>query len=61
MKSRTLLILEVIWIIVGIASVAAGIRYAVSPGGTRTFVFFGMALVSFLFAWVRHSQRKNSK
>jgi len=57
MKSRTLLILEVVWLVVGVASIAEGIRYAISPGGARTFIFFGMALVSFLFAWVRHSQR----
>jgi hypothetical protein len=60
MKNRTLLILEVVWIIIGIASAAAGIRYAISPGGTRTIVFFAMALVSFLFAWVRHNQRKKN-
>jgi hypothetical protein len=58
MKNRTLLILEVVWIIVGIASVAAGIRYAITPGGPKSFIFFGMALVSFLFAWARHTQRK---
>jgi hypothetical protein len=61
MKNSTLRILEVVWIIVGVASTAEGIRYAISPGGARTFVFFGMAIVSFLFAWARHSQRKNSK
>jgi len=60
MKNRTLLVLEVVWIIVGTASIAAGIRYAISPGGTRTLVFFGMALVSFLFAWARHNQRKKN-
>ena len=60
MKNSSLLILEIVWIIVGIACIIAGIIYAISPGGARTFVFFLMALVSFLFATVRHRQRKNS-
>lgn len=60
MKNKFLLILEIVWIIVGFASIAAGVRYAVSPGGLKTIIFFVMAIVAFLFAWVRHTQRKKN-
>ncbi|MGD0582918.1 MAG: hypothetical protein ABR974_08235 [Bacteroidales bacterium] len=61
MRNSGLLILEIVWIIIGIASVAAGINYAISPGGMKTIIFFLMALIAFLFAYVRHTQRKKQK
>ncbi|HOO98364.1 MAG TPA: hypothetical protein PLV06_12920 [Bacteroidales bacterium] len=57
MNKKVLLIIEVVWIATGILSVAAGIRYALTTGGSRTFIFAALALVSFLFAWIRHRQR----
>jgi hypothetical protein len=61
MRNSSLLALEIVWIIIGIASIAAGVKYAISPGGMKTIVFFIMALVAFLFAFVRHTQRKKQK
>jgi len=55
-----LLILEIIWWATGIISIAAGIRFAVTGGGIKILLFIVMALVSFLFAWLRHQQRKKS-
>lgn len=60
MNKKTLLILEIVWIAVGIACLAAGIQYAIKTGGPRVFIFPVMALVSFAFAWVRHKQRKKN-
>jgi hypothetical protein len=60
MKSRSLLILEIIWIVIGLVCVVAGIRSAIFTGGTQFLIFTIMAVVSFGFAWVRHSQRKKS-
>jgi hypothetical protein len=60
MKSRSLLILEIIWIVIGLVCTAAGIRSAMVTGGTQFLIFTMMAVVSFGFAWVRHSQRKKS-
>jgi hypothetical protein len=60
MNKRLLLILEIIWIITGILCLAAGTRFAVQTGGKRTLIFLLMALVSFLFAWLRHRDRKKS-
>jgi Flp pilus assembly protein TadB len=60
MSNRHLLIHEIIWITVGILCIAAGIRYAITTGGTKIIVFTLMALVSFIFALIRHRQRKKS-
>jgi hypothetical protein len=58
MRNSYLLILEIIWWATGFLSLAAGIRFAVTEGGAKTFIFILMAAVSFLFAWIRHKQRK---
>jgi hypothetical protein len=60
MNKRSLLILEIIWILVGIVCLAAGTRYAINTGGSRIFIFLLMAIVSFTFAFARHRQRKKS-
>jgi hypothetical protein len=58
MNKRYLIVLEVIWIITGILCLIAGIRYATGPGGKKTFIFFLLAAVSFLFAWFRDREKK---
>jgi hypothetical protein len=60
MSKKHLLILEIIWASTGILCIAAGIRYAITTGGSRIFIFILMALISFLFAWLRHRERKKS-
>jgi hypothetical protein len=60
MRNSSLLVLEIIWIATGILSIAAGIRFAITTGGPKITVFLLMALISFLFAWLRHKQRKKS-
>jgi hypothetical protein len=58
MNKRYFIVLEVIWIITGVFCLFAGIRYATGPGGKKTFIFFLLAAVSFLFAWFRDRERK---
>jgi hypothetical protein len=58
MRNSSLLILEIIWISTGVLSIAAGVRYATVTGGNKIFIFALMALISFVFAWLRHKQRK---
>jgi Ca2+/Na+ antiporter len=58
MNKRYLIILEVIWIVTGILCLIAGIRYATRSGGNKTYIFFLLAIVSFLFAWLRDRERK---
>jgi hypothetical protein len=58
MRNSSLLVLEIIWITTGVLSIAAGIRFAISGSGNKTLIFAAMAVISFLFAWLRHNQRK---
>jgi hypothetical protein len=60
MNKKSLLVLEIVWIAVGVLCIAAGISYAFKSAGPRVYVFFLMALVSFTFAFIRHKQRKKS-
>jgi hypothetical protein len=52
--------MEILWLTTGVLCLGAGIRIAVTTGGNKVFVFALMSLVSFLFAWLRHKQRKKS-
>lgn len=58
MTKKAILILEIVWIIIGIASAIAGIHYAINTGGPRILIFVLMTLVAFGMAWLRHYQRK---
>jgi hypothetical protein len=60
MRNSSLLILEIIWIVTGLLCVAAGIRFAITDGGSKIFIFALMAIISFVFATIRHRQRKKS-
>jgi membrane protein implicated in regulation of membrane protease activity len=52
--------MEVLWIATGVISLAAGVRFAVTTGGNKVYIFALMAIISFLFAWLRHKQRKKN-
>jgi hypothetical protein len=58
MKNKYLLILEITWIAVGILCLAAAVKFIIKTDTTKTLVSSLMAIVSFAFAWIRHSQRK---
>jgi hypothetical protein len=60
MKNNSILVLEIIWIVTGVLCVIAGIRFAITSGSSKVPVFALMALVCFVFAWVRNRQRKKS-
>jgi glucose dehydrogenase len=60
MRNSSLLVLEIIWIATGVLCIAAGIRLAVTTGGSKIFIFAIMSLVCFVFAWLRHKQRNKS-
>jgi hypothetical protein len=60
MRNSSLLILEIIWIATGTLSVGAAVKTALTSGGNKIFIFALMALISFLFAWLRHKERKKS-
>jgi len=60
MRNSSIIILEIIWITTGVLCIAAGIKYAVTNGFSKVPAFALMALVCFIFAWVRNKQRKKS-
>jgi hypothetical protein len=61
MRNSSLLALEIIWIATGILCIAAGIRSAIISGSSKIPIFAVMALICFVFAWLRHRQRKKSQ
>jgi hypothetical protein len=58
MSKRFLLIIEIIWIITGTLCIIAGIMYIIRDSGNRFYIFPILALISFVFAWLRHRERK---
>ncbi len=58
MNRKYLLVIEIVWIATGLLCIAAAVRYLTISGGPRVFIFIAMAIVSFLFAFVRHRERK---
>lgn len=58
MNKRTLLILEIIWIVIGIMCIAAAIHNRITGNGDRFLLFTGMGLLAFVMAWLRDRQRK---
>jgi hypothetical protein len=58
MRNSSLLVLEIIWIATGVLSVVIAVRLALTSGGNRIWFFALMAVISFLFALIRHKQRK---
>jgi ABC-type Mn2+/Zn2+ transport system permease subunit len=60
MRNSSLLLLEIIWIVTGVLCIVAGIRFAITNGINKTPLFALMALICFVFAWLRDKQRKKS-
>jgi uncharacterized membrane protein YczE len=60
MRNSSILILEIIWIITGLLCIGAGIKFALTNGFSKVPLFALMALICFVFAWIRDRQRKKS-
>jgi uncharacterized membrane protein YczE len=60
MRNNSLLVMELIWIATGVLCIAAGTRFALTNGSSKIPVFALMAMICFVFAWIRHRQRKKS-
>jgi hypothetical protein len=60
MRNSSILVLEIIWIATGILCIAAGIKFAITNGFSKVPLFALMAVICFVFAWVRDKQRKKS-
>lgn len=60
MRNNSLIAMEIIWIVTGVLCVIAGTRLAFTTGGSKIPIFALMSLICFVFAWLRHKQRKKS-
>jgi hypothetical protein len=60
MRNSSLLAMEIIWIAAGIMCIYAAVRSAISGEGGRMAIFILMTVISFIFALLRHNQRKKS-
>jgi cell division protein FtsW (lipid II flippase) len=58
MNKRSLLILQIAWIAIGVMCVWAAIHNKVTGSGERTLLFALMGLASFVMAYFRHKQIK---
>ena len=58
MNKRTLIILESLWIVIGIFCIAAAIHNKITSGGERFLILLGMGILAFIMAYVRDRQRK---
>lgn len=58
MNKKSLLLIEIIWIILGLMCLGIAIRETVNNGFGRAWLFYLMAAGALVLAWVRDSQRK---
>ena len=59
MSKKSLLILEIIWIVIGSASLIAAI-HSLIISGEKVLIFVLMSVISYGMAYFRHLQRKKS-
>ena len=60
MKTKFSLVIEIVWIIIGLASFYLSIKEFINNNNRQAGIFLIMAVVSFLLAWFRDKQRKKS-
>jgi hypothetical protein len=58
MRNSAVLVMEIIWIVTGLAALILGIHRFFTKGENNIYIFILISLVSFLFARIRHNQRK---
>jgi glucose dehydrogenase len=60
MRNSSLIVMEIIWVVTGVLCLIAGIRLVFAGGSNKIPIFALMSLICFVFAWLRHKQRKKS-
>lgn len=58
MNKKSLLLIEIVWIILGIACLVIAVREITINGLGKAWLFLVMSVISFILAWMRDSQRK---
>jgi hypothetical protein len=60
MNKKSLLALEIAWIIIGILCTGAAAHNRIVLDGDKFVILLLMGIASFVMAWFRHNQRKNN-
>jgi len=60
MKNRSSLLVEILWISIGVVSLYLFLREIIGKDIREAGMFLLMSIISFLLAWFRHNQRKKS-
>ena len=60
MNKRTLIILEILWIVIGVFCIAAAVHNKITSGGERFLILLGMGMLAFIMAYVRERQRRKN-
>lgn len=58
MNKKSLLLIEIIWILLGLMCLGIAIRETITNGFGRAWLFYVMTTAAFVLAWLRDSQRK---
>jgi hypothetical protein len=58
MNKKSLLLIEIVWIILGLMCLGIAVRETVTNGLGRAWLFFVMAAAAFVLSGIRDSQRK---
>ena len=58
MNKKSLLLIEIIWIILGLMCLGIAIRETVNNGIGSAWLFYVMTAAAFVLAWLRDPQRK---
>jgi len=58
MNKKSLLLIEIVWVILGILSLGIAIREISANGFKSGLLYLVMAAGAFVLAWMRDSQRK---
>ena len=58
MNKKSLLMIEIIWVILGLVCLGIAIREISTNGIRQAWLFFVMSAAAFVLAWMRDSQRK---
>ncbi len=58
MNKKSLLLIEIIWVILCLLSLGIAVRETFTTGLSRAWLYYVMAAAAFMLALVRHNQRK---
>ena len=60
MNKKGILVIEIIWIILGLFCLGIAVREMTISGFSRAWLFLVMSVVAFALAWIRDRQRKKA-